>query len=281
MAELKRVRPSTDSIPDGRMQDESGIQPVLLPSDSADRRRIQNLLGGRFLDMYQLSLQSHHRFDLRPGIQELERGYQEFPDALSVSRSFTPDEYALASSYDEPALVKCPPGKTTVDLLGAIQKGYIEPAKTSPLICDSAFALTDCDDRYRSFIVESAPNIGIQSGDVRIFPPAMRMRGAIQRRHPLGWGMTGEVYALLVMQSIVRGKLIDTDGWTILDGEKEVKVGVPGFLPATYIPVGSCMRPEPDLPFKPSIEWIEEGQLDTTRCRFRRVLGGRLIEPGL
>ena len=290
MTKLNRLKPVDETMKEGHRPDESGVQPISVSGDAADRQRITNLLRGRFVDMCQLNQQAHQRFDLLPGSDALEADHPPFPSSLQFSRSFSAEEYAHATPSDEPEdnsfyrdpmLIACPPNKTWVDLLAAISKDGGPVTKTGLIIRDDEFSDFDPDTAYRSFIADGALQPGNIVGDVRIFSPAMRVRMRAQNRHPLEWGMTAEIYTLLVMQSAVRGQWIDTDAWTLLDGEAVVRRGRPGSFPTNYVPVGTCMPLAPGLSFKPSVEWVDEDQLERARCHFRRVLGGRLIEAGL
>ena len=221
------------------------------------REQVQDLLGGRFLDMYHLSRKTHKRFGLTPE-------NQKFPSATDVASAFNPEDFTLAEKYQEPALIICPPRKTDAYLLAAIPAHSKVAIRTGPKICDFDHLDFDSGAQYRAFIVEAASKIQPRD-DLPGKPLLERIDHKANNRRCEEWGMSPDLFTLLVMQSMVKGKMIDRQTFTILDGEPIVA--------GHYVPVGHCRKR------RPTVEWFP-ANISTAlsrRGRFRRVLGGRSI----
>ncbi|MFH0838306.1 MAG: hypothetical protein V1880_03510 [Patescibacteria group bacterium] len=227
------------------------------------RKGIIGLLGGRFSGMYELSKKTHEHFGLHQG-----RGpgqTPEFPDIEQAARSFSPDDFVLASKYQKPALLISPPGKTREQLFAAISAHH-PCARKWPRIYEADHAGRQPEDQYRGYIVEGASRILIRpdDDDSLVLPLIQRIVRKQESRESNEWGMTGDLYALLAMQSIVRGQMIDKETFTVFDGEPVVA--------NCFVPVGHCRNE------KPAIEWLPSGIGKMGHGRFRRVLGGRPID---
>lgn len=229
----------------------------LSPKAREMREQVEDLLDGRFLDMYHLSRETHERFGL---VGE----NQKFPSAIETASAFNPEDFALASRYQEPALVLCPPRKTYEDLLSNISARSNVAVRNGPRILDLDELDFDSGVEYRAFIAEAASEM-LPNDDLPGKPLLDRIDHKVNRRRSEEWGMSPDLHALLAMQSIVRGQMIDRQTFTIQDGEPIVA--------GHYIPVGHCRKR------KPTIEWFQSNVnvALSRRGRFRRVLGGRSI----
>jgi len=221
------------------------------------------VFGDRFRRMYELDRDTHEHFELQ------EEGDVPFPSLEQVCESFTREELIFARGYQEPSLVLTPPGKSHDDLFLLLSARYGLGRQPGPRISDAGSLRAIFQDDYQSFIVEGASRMKTY-GDRRSSPLASRCKRQAGNREDCEKGMNGNIYAMLAMQSVVRGDLIDQHNYTILDGE-----GIVGSSENRYVPVGHC------LPDKPMMEWLPSADASRTRARFRRVIGGRFIEPGL
>ncbi|MBU0706103.1 hypothetical protein KJ657_04570 [Patescibacteria group bacterium] len=228
------------------------------------RKGIASLLGGRFSGMYELSKKTHERFGLHQvGVPGQAPG---FPGIEQAARSFTPDDFVLASEYQKPALLISPPDKTREQLFAAISAHHNPGARKWPKIYEADHAGCQPEDQYRGYIVEGASRILIRpdDDDSLVLPLIQRIVRKQERRESNEWGMTGDLYALLAMQSIVRGQMIDRETFTVFDGEPVVA--------NCFVPVGHCRNE------KPAMEWLPSNIGKMGHGRFRRVLGGRPID---
>lgn len=266
-----------DPVKNDRLTEESHVRlRSRLPEDAGTRKRIENLLGGRFIQMYELSKMTHEHFGLSSFDDVTEAGNPPFPGILPVVESFSPMDYGHAATFQEPSLILSPPSITSEELLKLLSDKHAGGVKKGPSIQEADYVSCDPDSLYRSFIIEGGSNMEVRPGDVRMFPLSIRLRFARTHRKDFEWGLSGVNYTKLVMQSIVRGDIIDNDGsFTILDGEDEIRLNPrrsEGFDPRTYIPIGHCTNGVP------AIEMIEQHDIDSNRGFFRRVLGGRLVK---
>lgn len=234
----------------------------LSPRVTELRKQVEGLLNGRFLDMYNLSRETHEQFGL---LDEKEGVAPGFPSPVKVAGAFSPEDFALATKYQDPALILCPPGKTREDLLEAISAHSDIGVRGGPRIINPGHLDFAPDDQYRAFITEAANRI-LPCDDLPGMPLMGRLKHKANTRQPEEWGMSCDLYPPLAMQSIVRGQMIDRHTFTILDGEPIVA--------DRLLPVGHCRKG------KPTIEWFSSNANVTLsrRGRFRRVIGGRFIE---
>ena len=97
-----------------------------LPDNPAERKRIQNLLGGRFIDMYEREARSHEYNCLLPSAKEIMCGVSDFPSILQVVKSFDRKTLAHATNFHDPVLLLYPPLKTRSDLLRNVSRSASE-----------------------------------------------------------------------------------------------------------------------------------------------------------
>jgi len=249
---LKQIETQSD-IP---IPEESRVR--LSPRVIQLREQISSLLDGRFLGMYNLSRETHDRFGL------VDSGGEDFPRPDKVAAAFNPEDFAIVSKYQEPALVMCPPRKTDEDLLAAISAHSSVAVRTGPRILNPDHLDFDSDTQYRAFIAEAACKME-PSEDIPGRPLLKRIDHKADTRRFEEWGMSPDLYVLLAMQSIVKGQMIDRHTFTIFDGEPVVA--------GHYVPVGHCRKG------RPTLEWFQSNVSAalSRRGRFRRVLGGRYI----
>ncbi len=231
------------------------------------REEVASLLGGRFKNMHFLSAKTHERF----GLMQYEENTRtaRFPTLHQAAASFTAEEMELAATYQKPALILTPPGWSSEELFQKLNTRFAGRA-SSPMIRNKEEFNFPLEDDYRAFIVEGANRISPQSFDRLSLPMAERLQLRAQAKHEFEWAMTEELYALLAMQSAVRGSApMDQRNYTILDGESVVA--------DQYYPVGYTKEVRDEDGYihthPGTLDWLPEHQLETNRVRFRRVLG--------
>lgn len=229
----------------------------LSPKARQIRQQVDDLLEGRFPEMYELARQSHEDFGL------IDKG-GHFPTAEEVALAFDSEELKTASKYQDPALIISPPRRSQNDLMRAISDNTSLIARKGPLVCETNQLAFDSGPEYRAYISESAARM-FPAHDMPGAPLISRIDHKVARRGAEEWGMSPDLYSLLLMQSITKGELIDRHNFTIFDGEPVVA--------GHYVPVGHCRKGRPTLEWFPSNVSVALSR----RGRFRRVLGGRTI----
>lgn len=222
------------------------------------RHELSGVFNGRFPHMYALERATHNYFGL-----EAEDG-PEFPSIEQAASAFSDEDLLFSKAYQKPSLILCPPGRTRDDLFSIAINHDDSCPMYAPKIYNSDNVHWCHKDQYRAFIVEGADHI-IPYDDRLVSPLIKRLKHKERTYEGNEWGMSGEVYALLGMQSIVRGSPIDKMNYTILDGESVVA--------GRFVPVGR-FRDE-----APVMEWLPSGKTGEGGGRFRRVIGGRFIDP--
>lgn len=225
------------------------------PRVAEQREEIADLLGGRFLDMYNVSKETHERFDLIAK-------NQDFPSLAEAAGAFNPEDFDVASEYQEPGLILCPPNKNYEDLFDALAIHGEPVVRDGPRLQNSDHLDFDSGSHYRAFIAEAAARM-LPIDDLPEKPLMERFEYKYDTRYPEEWGMSPDMYTLLMMESMVKGQMIDRQNFTLLDGEPIVA--------DRFFPVGHCRKG------RPTLEWFPPNISFPSRGRFRRVLGGRSI----
>lgn len=241
--------------------DESGVRLSSRPPAEDLRQKLAGLLNGRFPGMYALSAKTHAHFDLVDYSESEGRRVPRFPSPLQVASSFSDHALRAAQSYQKPALILAPPGRGWQELFASIDQYHQQGVRTGPAILDQNYLNWPPEDQYRAYIVEAASKMQPNPDDSLASPLNERLAHKLANKHPEEWGMSQDLYALLAMQSIVRGKMIDAQTFTILDAEPAVA--------NRYFPIGHCRDG------RPTLDWVPSEVAHSGRGRFRRVLGGR------
>ena len=246
------------------------------PRVTESREQVEDLLHGRFFDMYNLSRKTQERFGLYDPAAEEEGAAPRFPSITEVADAFNPEDFTLATTYQGPALILSPPRRIYEELMSAISLNGGLEMRHGPRIHNPGYSGSDTGGYYRAFITEAASVI--EPGDDFLDRSLLSRIGyRLETRLPGEWGMTRDLYPLLVAQSILRGQMIDRKNFTVLDGEPIVENNAmpdrpdEPFIINSLVPVGHCRKQ------RPTIEWFSARIKCADRGRFRRVLGGRNI----
>ena len=227
----------------------------------AARKDVTRILDGRFVGMYELCRRTSERYKLHDP-----KG-PAFPSPEETAASFSDEEIVLAGAYQKPALILCPPQRKREELFSVLNSGNRQsPVLNYTVISEPEYPEWDLDDEYRSFIVEGACRISpyddsLSHSLVRRYLHKERTREAGET------GMTGEIYALLGMQSVIRRKSMDQHMFTILDGMPIVENR---YVPVAHFRLGHA-----------TMEWLPADIDQGGAGRFRRVIGGRFVNPEL
>lgn len=232
--------------------------PVREPS--ADE--IVRFCGGIRVDlMYELNRRIFEKFKLAvPPLPTL-------PDIIS---SFTTTELAVAGFYQKPALLLVPPNLSADDLMTAIARQSGSDTQRGPMISNPSSEVgdhaSDAQDYFSAVLTEGVIKMMPFNNDSLVAPLVDRAQNIKAARYPGERGMTRKIYALLGMQSLTTGQLVDTNTFTVLDDEAIV---TDNYIPPTcYMPIGHFLNG------KPSFEWVPSGVEFSGKGRFRRVMGG-------
>ena len=225
------------------------------------RKDISRILDGRFGGMYELCRRTSEHYELHDP-----KG-PAFPSPEEAAASFSDEEIVLAGAYQKPALILCPPQRKREELFSVLNSGKRQSfALNYAVISEPECPEWDFDDEYRSFIVEGACRISPYD-DTLTHSLVRRYRHKERGRNNGEAGMSGEIYALLGMQSVVRGKPMDQYMFTILDGTPIVENR---YVPAAHFRRGHA-----------TMEWLPADTEQGGAGRFRRVIGGRFVNPAL
>ncbi|MBN2306378.1 hypothetical protein JXD20_00120 [Candidatus Peregrinibacteria bacterium] len=224
------------------------------------RLEVASVFGDRFSKMYDLSKRTHERFELQS------MNGLPFPSLAQVSEAFTREELIFARSYQQPMLVLTPPGKTDEDLFQILAERSGLGGQMGLRLSNAGPMPSFLQEEYGAFITEGSAKI-IPCGDRRNSSLLRRCKKQVNNYEQGECGMRGDIYAMLAMQSLMRGDLIDKENYTVFDGEE--------IIGGKYVPVGHC---EPHRPIR---EWLPAKDETRLRARFRRVIGGRFVNPEL
>ena len=270
MNTINRADITAEDFTEAPTPDESGVRLSSRPPIEEARERVAGLLGGRFLRMHQLSAATHIQFGLMSYNTYGSVKSARFPTALQVASTFSDEELKLVEDYQKPALLLTPPGRTSEDLFDCIASHY-SGRQSNPFIQNADELNFAPEEDYRAYIVEGASRMMPHSFDRLSLPIEERMNLRRQNAHPVEWGMTKDLYALLAMQSVIRRSPIDERTFTFLDSESMVA--------GRYHPIGHTKLVKSAdgemMRYPGTLDWQPEERLQSSRGRFRRVLGAR------
>lgn len=223
------------------------------------RQRVGDVVGRWLARGFQLGKETLRYFQLDDWAPNPDELSKYVPTMEQVLYHFSDEDLGLLTEYQKPTVVIRPPRKNYQDLMGALVCHYRPSSQTGPVVTERHSIDWGMDNEFRPFILEAAceiqPKHDILSG---------ALGGRMGRRYELRkegeYGMTSELYMLLAMQSIVRGKMIDQKTFTILDGNR--------IIADRYVGRGQCLKGQP------SIDWVPIDDESSVRGRFRRVLKG-------